>query len=310
MSFSSKVKEELTRHISTARHCQIAEIAAITAFNGEIFVDELGDYTLRIVSENQSVIRKYFTLLKKTFNIEAENFIDLSTNHIFINDSYEAKRILSAIKMLDREGNVVRTRLVNPLIVQQQCCRRSFIRGAFLAAGSVSDPQKFYHMEIVCTTKEKAAQMVEMMESFGVEAKIVQRKKYQVVYVKEGSSIVELLNVMEAHVALMELENVRILKEMRNSVNRQVNCETANLNKTISAAIKQVRDIRYIRDTVGLESLNENLRDVAYARLENEDMNLKDLGQLLSPPVGKSGVNHRLRKLSEIAEEIRGNRED
>lgn len=310
MSFSSKVKEEIARHISTARHCQLAEIAAITAFNGEIFVDRLGDYSIKILSDNPIVIRKYFTLLRKTFNIEAENFIDLSTNRILINDSYEAKRILSALKMIDQEGCVVRGRLVNPLIVQQQCCRRSFIRGAFLASGSVSDPTRFYHLEIVCTTAEKAEQLVEIMESFGVEAKIVQRKKYYVVYVKEGAYIVELLNIMEAHVALMELENVRILKEMRNSVNRQVNCETANLNKTISAAIKQVRDIQYIRDTVGLESLKPNLREVAYARLENEDMNLKDLGQMLAPPVGKSGVNHRLRKLSEVAEEIRGSRED
>lgn len=309
MSFSSEVKEELCSHISSARHCQIAEIAALTVLNGEIFVDSVGDYSIKISTENEKVLKKYFTLLKKTFNIEAENFIDISTNVFFVNDSYEAKRILSAIKLLNEDGTVKRDILYDQMIVQQQCCKRSFVRGAFLATGSVSDPNKFYHFEIVCTTDEKARQLVSLIESFGVEAKIVQRKKYHVVYIKEGSCIVDIFNVMEAHNALMELENVRIFKEVRNSINRQVNCETANLNKTIEAAVKQINDIRYIQETVGLESLSENLRQVAYLRLENSDINLKDLGHMLNPPVGKSGVNHRLRKLSEIASEIRDNRE-
>ena len=126
------------------------------------------------------------------------------------------------------------------------------------------------------------------------------------VYVKEGAQIVDMLAVMEANVALMDLENIRILKEMRNSVNRKVNCETANLNKTIEAAVKQIRDIEYIRDTVGLDYLKPTLRDVARLRLDNPDMNLKDIGELLDPPVGKSGVNHRLRKISETAQSLRG----
>ncbi|MGN0481029.1 MAG: DNA-binding protein WhiA [Lachnospiraceae bacterium] len=310
MSFSSHVKEELSHRISSARHCQLAELAAITALNGEVFVDDCGDYSIRISTENENVLRKYFTLLRKTFNIEAENFIDISTNVFLLNDSYEAKRILSALKMIDEEGKVLRVSLVNQLIVQQACCKRSFIRGAFLATGSISDPNKSYHLEIVCTTERKAKHLVEIIEAFGIEARIVQRKKYHVVYIKEGSGIVDMLNVMEAHVALMELENVRILKEISNSVNRQVNCETANLNKTINAAVKQINDIRYIQDTIGLERLEPNLRELAYLRLENTDMNLKDLGLLLSNPIGKSGVNHRLRKLSSIADEIRGNRED
>lgn len=310
MSFSSHVKEELSHRISSARHCQLAELAAITALNGEVFVDDCGDYSIKISTENENVLRKYFTLLRKTFNIEAENFIDISTNVFLLNDSYEAKRILSALKMIDEDGRVMRVSLVNQLIVQQACCKRSFIRGAFLATGSISDPNKSYHLEIVCTTERKARQLVEIIEAFEIEARIVQRKKYHVVYIKEGSGIVDMLNVMEAHVALMDLENVRILKEISNSVNRQVNCETANLNKTINAAVKQINDIKYIQDTIGLERLEPNLRELACLRLENTDMNLKDLGQLLSTPIGKSGVNHRLRKLSRIADEIRGNRED
>ena len=308
MSFSSQVKEEIAKHIGGVRHCQLAELAALIAFNGEVIRDSIGDYSIKIVSENPVVIKKCFVLLKKTFGIEAENFIDANTDRIVINDSYEAKRILEGIKMLDEKGLKVDNHLVSPQILRQQCCRRCFIRGAFLAAGSVSDPNASYHFEIVCSSEDKAKELVEIIESFEVEAKIVFRKKYYVVYVKEGSFIVDLLNIMEAHVALMELENVRIVKEVRNTLNRQINCETANMNKSAVAGVRQISDIEYIRDTVGLDILKEGLRDIAYLRLENSSMNLKDLGQLLDPPVGKSGVNHRLKKISEIAQELRGNR--
>ena len=146
-----------------------------------------------------------------------------------------------------------------------------------------------------------------MILTFDIDAKIVVRKKYYVVYIKKA---VRLWNfwLMEAHVALMELENIRILKEMRNSVNRQVNCETANINKTVSAAVKQLADITYIRDTVGLDYLPELLSEVAQVRLEMPDATLKELGENLSHPVGKSGVNHRLRKISAVAESLREER--
>ena len=146
------------------------------------------------------------------------------------------------------------------------------------------------------------------IKSFELDARIVERRRYHVVYLKEGAQIVDMLNVMGAHISLMDLENVRILKEVRNSINRQVNCETANMGKTIQAAVKQVEDIRYIMENVGIDSLSEGLADIARVRLEYPEDSLKDLGERLSPPVGKSGVNHRLRKLSQIAEEIRNNK--
>ena len=148
-----------------------------------------------------------------------------------------------------------------------------------------------------------------MLCFFNLDAKVTQRKNNYIVYMKEGSNITDALNLMGAYVSQMELYNVMILKEMRNDVNRKVNCETANLNKTISAAVKQTRDIEYIRDTVGLSSLKEGLYQFAKIRLEHQDMNLKDIGELLDPPVGKSGVNHRLRKISEMADEIRAARQ-
>jgi len=174
----------------------------------------------------------------------------------------------------------------------------------------MSNPKKAYHMEFVTDDLEKAERLQEIIRAFSVDAKIIQRKKHYVVYIKEGSQIVDLLNVMEAHVSLMDLENVRIIKEMRNQVNRQVNCEAANISKTVNAASKQIEDIIFIRDHVGFGNLNEGLRDIARLRIEHPEASLKELGAMLQPPISKSGVNHRLRKLSYYADIYRKNKEE
>ena len=149
-----------------------------------------------------------------------------------------------------------------------------------------------------------------MIQCFDIDAKIVVRNKSHVVYVKEGAQIVELLAVMEANVSLMNLENIRIVKEMRNSVNRKVNCETANIHKTVNAAVRQVEDIRLVEEKIGLENLNEGLAEIAELRLKYPEATLKELGMMLCPQVGKSGVNHRLRKLSELAKDLRRRKEE
>ena len=312
MSFSGNVKEELSEHWSSARHCQIAELAAILGLCGSIIINSRNEYRVKVHTENKAVARKVFTLIKKTFNIESDisirrNIQKQSVSYsVVVKQHQDALRVLQAVKLIDEHlDGFEEVRIVNPIVVQQTCCKRAFIRGAFLAAGSMSDPKKAYHFEIVCAAEPMAEQIRELMSNFSMEAKIVQRKKSYVVYLKEGSQIVDILNIMEAHVSLMELENVRILKEMRNTVNRKVNCETANLNKTVSAAVKQLEDITYLRDTIGLEKLSEGLEEVALARLSHPDASLKELGALLSPPVGKSGVNHRLRKLGDLAEKVR-----
>lgn len=189
-------------------------------------------------------------------------------------------------------------------LLQRTCCKRAFLRGAFLSSGSISDPQKSYHFEVVCQDEAQAQLLQELYRAFELDAKIVQRKKYYIVYLKEGAQIVDVLNVMGAYVALMNLENVRIVKEMRGSVNRIVNCETANINKVVGAAYRQVEDIRYIQSKIGLDELPPALREMALIRMEYPDSSLKELGELCDPPVGKSGVNHRLRKLGEIAAKL------
>lgn len=317
MSFSGNVKEELLRRIDSARHCRIAELAAMIAFHGEVVRLPDGSIDLKVSAENESILRKYFTLLEKTFTIKDEVSIDkriVKKNNRFtivLNDPAVTVKVLQAVKLLSVDKKPVRQNaLVSQMVVQKNCCRRAFLRGAFLCAGSISDPEKFYHFEVVCSTQEKAEQMQELIQSFEIDAKVVKRKKYDVVYVKEGAQIVELLGLMGAGVSLMNLENVRILKGMRNTVNRKVNCETANINKTVNAAVKQVDDIIYIRDTVGLGRLPENLEETALLRLEYPQASLKELGALLSSPVGKSGMNHRLRKICSIAEQLREVKEE
>ena len=181
-------------------------------------------------------------------------------------------------------------------MVSSICCRRAYIRGAFISVGSVNDPEKNYHLEFVLADLSAAEQLRDLINAFGLDAKVVERKEHYIVYLKEGEQIVDLLNIMEAPLALMDLENVRIVKEMRNDINRKVNCETANLNKVVGAAVKQLEDINYIEETIGLARL---------PRLEYPDRSLKELGSFLMTPVGKSGVNHRLRKISSIAEALR-----
>lgn len=312
MSFSREVKEELSARWTTARHCQIAELAALLSMCGSIVINSRNEYSIKIHTENITVARKVFTLIKKTYNIEAD--ISIRKNMTRRSEAYavvvkhhqDALRILQATKLAEeyRDG-FEEIQIVNPMIVQQTCCKRAFLRGVFLAAGSMSDPEKSYHFEIVCAAESMAEQLQEIMCGFSMDAKIVQRKKTWVVYLKEGSQIVDMLNIMEAPVSLMKLENVRILKEMRNTVNRKVNCETANINKTVSAAVRQLEDIKFLEATIGLEKLPEGLADAAYVRLSHPDAPLKELGGLLSPPVGKSGINHRLRKISELAEKVR-----
>ena len=312
MSFSGEVKEELAKHVSASRHCQIAELAAMIHFCGK-FQNTDGKKTLVFHTENQSVIRKYFTLLEKTFNIDvgaSQEILEKQgrshTYSFILEEEQKVYKILQTVKLLSAEDEVLSfEQPVNTMLIKNSCCQRAFLRGAFLTAGSMSDPEKSYHLELVCTNEMQAIQLRDLIQGFQVEAKIVLRKKYYVVYLKEGGGISDLLNIMEAHVSLMEFENQRIVKEMRNSINRRVNCEAANITKTVNASSKQIEDILLIRDNYGFNNLQESLREIAEVRLDYPDATLKELGQYLNPPVGKSGVNHRLRKLSELADRIR-----
>ena len=313
MSFSLKVKEELASVLPPARHCRLAELAAIISAGGHIYPTDDGRHYIRFHSETPYAVSKCQHIIYKTFEYEPDVSVRYNkdtgnrTYIMSVMDSDMAIKILLATRLMEPDGSINRDMsLVSTVGISNMCCKRAFLRGAFLAGGSISDPEKSYHFEIVSYGEAKAVQIMDAMKMFELDARIIERRRCHVVYLKEGAQIVDILNVMGAHRSLMELENVRVVKEVRNSVNRKVNCETANLSKTVNAAVKQIEDIEYIRENAGLNTLSEGLEEIAELRVKYPDTPLAQLGQMLSPPVGKSGVNHRLRKISRIAEELRG----
>ncbi len=286
MSFSGDIKDELIRAEGAARHCRIAELAALI-----VYPHSEKNLRVEFQADVPLVAQKGKILIEQLFNVCAKD-------NAYADDV--SQKIFQTIKHTDGVSTV------NPLVIKSLCCKRCFLRGAFLSIGSMSNPEKGYHLEFVCSDEQQAQQLVDVLAVFDIAGKLVLRKHYYVVYIKESEEIVELLNVMGAHVSLMNLENLRILKDMRNSINRRVNCEAANITKTVNAATKQIEDIQYIKVHYGFDRLSDNLREIAEVRLEHQDATLKELGEFLEPRVGKSGVNHRLRKLSELAEKLRG----
>lgn len=313
MSFSSNVKKELVQHIGNATHCKVAEVAAIISMCGSVAIDENERYAIIIRTETESTSEKFKNLIWKTFHMDAELAVKDSayskrqkTYIITVSGHEDSLKILQATKLIDSNGEIGENfSVTNDVIVMKDCCKRAFIRGAFMAAGSISDPNKSYHFEIKCSSEKKAEQLVNLLDYFNIDAKIVARKGSYVVYIKEGEGIVDVLNVMEAPIALMEVENIRILKDMSNYYNRQVNCEAANIKKTVTTAHRQIEDIDFIIANKGIKFLPARLQDIAMVRKENPDVSLQELGEMLEPPLGKSGVNHRLRKISQIADELR-----
>lgn len=318
MSFSADVKKELSKNMPGARHCQIAELAAMISMVAELAYNNGVPVRINIETERSVIAGTISGLIRKIFHYFPEVSVRRtgSNSRIYkmvVADEVIVNKMLDAFKFKKTANNTTgicrikcQDMYISSLIIQQDCCRRAFIKGVFMTSGSISDPNKGYHLEIVCDNDDKASFIRKLVEDFNIDAKIVERKRYRVVYVKDGAMIVDLLNIMGAHISLMNMENIRILKDISNNVNRRVNCEAANLNKTVSAAVKQIQDINYIIETKGIKYLPENLRMLALARLEESDASLKELGEMMNPPIGKSGVNHRLRKISEIADELRG----
>ncbi|TYQ16399.1 UNVERIFIED_CONTAM: hypothetical protein Cloal_2933 [Acetivibrio alkalicellulosi] len=313
LSFSSTVKNELCRINISDRYIMLAELAAVVRISGHVKVFSSNEINLRITTENAALARKVFLIIKDLYGINAEMIIRRSPKlkkHVIyiliLTCSKGLKKILDDINIVC-ECEVYKTvkHLPYTTMLKRKSYKKAYLRGAFLAAGSMSDPEKTYHLEIISHSLDLANELNDLINEFNLNSKIIKRKCNYVVYLKEGENIVDLLNIVGAHSALLNLENVRILKDMRNSVNRIVNCETANLQKMVEASVRQVKNIMYIKENLGFEKLPENLRDIAELRLEYSDSNLKELGEMLTPSLGKSGVNHRLRKLDNIADNIR-----
>lgn len=297
MSFSSEVKDELLKKMPDARHCQLAELSAYLRFLSSADGGAGGD-ALSFYTENEGIAQKLFTLMQKTFKIDL-----IVSRRSFRSQGHGSRYKLSVPKK--EQADMVYRALTRSTVVTMDCCRRAFLRGAFLSAGSISAPEKYYHLEIVCPNSITAEFVRDTMQSFALDAKIVLRKKDFVVYIKEGEQIVTMLGEMGATSSFLTLENIRVLKEMRGNVNRIVNCETANLSKTVMSSVRQIEDIRYLKEHGGYGRLTDALKEMAEVRLQYPEASLVELGKQLAVPLGKSGVHHRLKKLSAIAESMR-----
>lgn len=311
MSFAYDVKKELSVSIDSARHCKIAELVAITSNIGEYVVMPGGKILLSYQSENELVISTVYMLVRKLFHVSPDVSVLRSTDWkgkiytLSIRNSNLASKMLLEMGLMKANGALYDLSLSQTqLIPKKNCCKRAFLKGKFLCIGTISDPKKSYHIEFSCVTKERADDVKLLIDDFEIESRISKRKNRYVVYVKDGEKTSDILTLIGATSSLLEFENVRILRDISGNVNRQVNCETANINKRVTAGMKQVKQIEAIRDKRGLSSLPPELREVAKVRLANPDMGIKELGESLSPPLGKSGVYHRLERIKRIYEEL------
>ena len=312
MSFSAETKNELARVFSDNKCCNISELSAIVRLSGSIQIAGYKKLNLKISTELNSTARKVFKLLKSNFGINTEISVNKnqmlkrnSSYVLMITNDMGAKDLLRELGILSEEEGFLTMNKVPENLVKDNECVRAFIRGAFLGGGSISDPEKNYHLEFVTNNEDFAESLKDLINSLGFNSKTVSRTNNYVVYLKESEQISDLLNIIGAHQALLSLESTKIVKEMRNNVNRLVNCETANLSKTVNAAVRQIENIKYIEEKIGLNHLPPNLREIAMLRIEYEDLTLKELGEMAKPELSKSAVNHRLRKIEQIADDLR-----
>jgi hypothetical protein len=313
MTFSANTKNELAQSLPESKCCTLAEISGFIRMCGTIRLSGGGRMNVKLVTENPASARMFIKMLQSYFGIHADLTISqtklLKKGHFYelvITAEMNAEQILRETGILGvKEGcNYIIEGIPNE-IIKTKCCRRAYLRGVFLGSGSMSDPEKGYHLEIVCNSEILANDIKRLINGFGLHAKTVLRKRSYVVYIKEGEQIVDFLNILGAHGRLLDFENIRIIKELRNKTNRLVNCETANLDKTVNASGRQFDSIELIQRTRGLGYLPDKLREVAELRLTEREASLKELGEMLVPPVGKSGINHRLKKIEHIAEKLK-----
>ena len=308
MSFASEIKKEMTQ-IENNDCCKEAELAALIRMNGAISIARQS-HVLDIQTENAAIARRIYTLIKSRYSYPIKLLVrrkmKLKKNNVYIARIEEgAKDMLLSLNILIEPFTFVRT--ISDKYLAKDCCRRAYLRGAFLAGGSVNNPEtSSYHLEIANAYEEHNESLCELMNRFDLRAKILERRNGYITYIKESEKITEFLNLTGAHQALFKFEDVRIIRDMRNSVNRLVNCETANLNKTIGAAFRQVENIKLIDKVVGLETLPIKLQEIAKVRVEHQDASLKELGELVAGgKISKSGINHRLKKIDQIADQLR-----
>lgn len=305
MSFSSEVKNELSRLPIPSGCCLNAELSALLRMGSSIIMK---NYSIGVdfSTENAALARRVLQLIKSNFKLPLEVVVTRS-KRLKKNNRYlvrvvpgkESQKVMQSLGVARNDDEDF-----DKSLLKTSCCRKSFLRGVFLAGGSVSKPTGDYHLEIVSQSRELADTVMKVLKSLSITGKITDRKADYIVYIKEANAIISFLSLIGAHGALLQFENVRVLKGMRNHVNRVVNCETANLGKTVQAALKQTAAIEYLDKAMGLNKLTASLREAAHLRLENPEANLSELAELAEGNIGKAGMNHRFRKIQQLAESL------
>ena len=314
MSFSSSAKSDICTLPLKKEHCLRAELSGMLFTGSSIMLDSQGLHLI-LLNENAPVARRIFSIIKKLYGISCELSVkdsQLKKKHTYvtkITGKNEVFKILRDSGLIMSGGIRVNNARLNR-ILEKNCCKIAFLRGAFLLSGSVCNPNKNYHLEFVVDIEDLAYPLLNILNIFDLNAKMSTRKSGFIVYLKEIDHIIKLLTLIGAHQSILEMENIRIIKETRNSVNRQINCDQANINKMVTAAFHQIENIQYIANTVGFSNLPNNLRETAELRLSYPEASLSELAEHLGDGVTKSGINHRLRRINEIAQQLKDSKED
>lgn len=309
MSFASEIKKELTGIEDESSESLEAELSALIRMNGVLSTSKEA-YTIDIQTENAAIARRIYTLIKEIYKHPVELLVrkkmKLKKNNVYIVRLKKAvKDLLQYLNVMDETGQMIDH--IPDKYVTKETSQKAYLRGAFLAGGSVNNPEtSSYHLEIFANNETHNDSICALLNTFDLRGRTLQRRNGYITYIKEAEKITEFLIIIGAYNALFKFEDVRIVRDMRNSVNRLVNCETANLNKTIGAAFRQIESIQFIENTVGIEALPQKLQEIAKLRVEHQEVSLRELGELVqSESISKSGVNHRLKKIEQFADKLR-----
>ncbi len=308
MSFTAEVKDELSRVEPKRPCCMKAELAALVRIEGTLHITGNERFRLEIATETAPVARKVIKLLHGLYDLKTDLTVRRSVLHktnnylITVPTQLNLPQSLSELGILDDSLGL--TQGILPRVVKRDCCAISYLRGAFLGGGFVADPHGDFHFELTAESEQVAEDLAALMRRFEVPAKVTRRRGLYTVYLKGAEPIVTFLALVGAHSALLRTEDVRVVKSMRNDVNRLVNAETANLERSADAAIAQVEAIALLDARVGLDNLPPALRELARLRVENPEVSLRELGELADPPLSKSAVYHRVRRIEELAADL------
>ena len=315
MSFSTDVRGELARVKVDDICCARSELASALLASEGIAWRGADRYAVSITASDAATVRRYFSMLKKHWGIAGEirvvsgDRLNRLTRYRLVIEEADALALLRELQLLEMPGPFGIRQAPPEEITHYSCCKKSFVRAAFLMCGVVGNPEKSYHIEIAASSEAFAQRLKACLEYFEIVCSVTERRGKPVVYIKRAEGISEMLSLLGAGAAVLTLENIRIQKQVSNHVNRQMNFDQSNINRTVDAAGSVIEDIRYIDEELGLDKLPKSLREMAFARANNPEHSLSALGELMEPPLGKSGVNARLRRLTEIADKLRSGEE-